>query len=486
MRRRTFLKGAAAGVGLAAAGSTTMARGAVNLVLPSLGVATNAPRPKTPVEHLVVLMMENRSVDHYLGWYAREHDEFDGVQHATYPDLRTPDDAADTVTTADWGARGRDNFHGRGHPDPSHGWGGGRAERNGGACDGWLHPDTGNDEYALSFYGPDDIPVWSQLVRGYQAYDRWFCSVLGPTYPNRYYLHSAQSHGMKNNDFPPQRAEENPVWLTGWDWPTIWTLMSNAGMTSAYYFSNLPVLGLWGARHAQHGRHISSFYADAAAGTLPQVSFLDPWFVEPQGLANDDHPHADIRLGQAFLSGVVEAFLTSPLYEKSALVITYDEWGGFWDHVDPPRVADDRATPGDPGGDDDFGQLGFRIPSTIVSPWTAARPGNKAKVDHNVYEHASVLRFISENWGLPYLTTRHATTTSIGAAFRDFRDYRAEPPAFEPYPLDPALIVEPTLERVAGSDLHALASTGWFDGLPFATDLRFEDSFLHRPATVRR
>ncbi|HET7722971.1 MAG TPA: alkaline phosphatase family protein, partial [Acidimicrobiales bacterium] len=331
MRRRTFLKGAAAGLGLTAAGSATTASGRAlaNLVLPSLGL--DPPSPRTPVEHLVVLMMENRSVDHYLGWYNAENPAFDARQTAAYPDAE-----GNLVSTRDWGAgSGQPNYHGRGHPDPDHGWNGGRHERNGGACDGWLDPRTGNDDFALSCYGSADLPVWAQLTRGYQTYDRWFCGILGPTYPNRYYLHSATAGGMKNNDFPPEAAaaQGRPEWIHGWDWPTIWTLMDRAGMSSAYYFSNLPTLGLWGERHADKGRHISQFYADAAAGVLPQVSYLDPWFIAPAGVANDDHPHADIRLGQGFLSDVVEAFLTSPLFRKSALVITYDEWGGFWDHV---------------------------------------------------------------------------------------------------------------------------------------------------------
>src|SRR5690606_15809626 len=112
-------------------------------------------------------------------------------------------------------------------------------------------------------------------------------------------------------------------------------------------------------------------------GQLPQVSFVDPFFTTPNGLANDDHPHAHLRLGQAFISDVVEAFVSSPHYQRGALVLTYDEWGGFWDHVPPPRGRDDRGTDHDPGGDDDFGQLGFRVPSTIVSPWTRG-----ATVDH--------------------------------------------------------------------------------------------------------
>ncbi|MGH9184443.1 MAG: alkaline phosphatase family protein, partial [Acidimicrobiales bacterium] len=322
------------------------------------------------------------------------------------------------------------------------------------------------------------------------------------TQPNRFYLHSAQSGGRKNNDLPPALAGEHPEWLLGWDWPTIWTLLDRAGVSGSYYFSNLPEIAFWGLRHLNKARHVAEFFLACELGTLPQVSFIDPWFTGPEGIANDDHPWADVRLGQQFLSDIVEAFTTSPHYRKGALVITYDEWGGFWDHVDPPRVVDDRATPADPGGVDDFGQLGFRIPTTIVSPWT--RGGG---VDHTVYEHSSILRFISDNWGLPYLTARHASTNSIETAFRAFTSYQPEAP-FQRYQAPLQLLLEPTLDRLAQgelpdllpvsvqtgltassapgpiSDLHRLAEIGWFDSLPVRIDWRIEDSFLRTPTAL--
>jgi phospholipase C len=463
MDRRTFIKSAAAGVGLAAVGPR-LARASV------IG-----PPARTPVEHLVVVMMENRSVDHLLGWYGAENEDFDARQDATFVDLRQGPDGP-PISTAPWGVRGAGNYHGRGFEDPTHGWAGGRRDRNGGACDGWLDPDNTNDEYTLSTYDAADVPVWAQLARGWQSYDRWFCSVLGPTQPNRYYLHSGQSHGFKSNDLPPEVASEHPEWALGWDWDTIWTHFTAFGVDAAYYFSNLPELAFWGPRHLHHCRHVSEYFAQAATGTLPQVSFIDPWFVADGLPGNDDHPHADIRLGQAFLSDIVQAFLESPAYEKGALVVTYDEWGGFWEHVDPPRLPDERATDADPGGDNDFGQLGFRIPSTIVSPWT--RNTNGHRVDHNTYEHTSIIKFIADNWGLPYLTERQAHTTSIEQAFRSFRRFDMDAP-FEPYPLDPALLLEPPLAEagIEGSDLFRLAELGWFDTLNVNIDHELRDCY---------
>lgn len=523
MDRRTFVKGAVAGAGIAATGATAARANLVNLVLPTLGIETRDPR--TPVEHIVVVMMENRSVDHFLGWYGAENPAFDGHQQGIYPDLRQGPQVpgGPALGTESWGVAGRHNYHGRGFSDPSHSWSGGRRERAGGSLTGWLDPETDNDEYTLSTYQSLDIPVWAQLTRDYQAYDRWFCSLLGPTQPNRYYAHSGQSGGVTNNSLPPELAGEHPEWTAGWDWPTIWTLCARYGITANYYFSNLPELAFWGARHLTHVRHVANYFVDALTGTLPQVSFVDPWFSFPEGLANDDHPHADIRLGQAFLSDVVEAFVMSPHYQRGAMVITYDEWGGFWDHVDPPRLADDRATPSDPGGDDDFGQVGFRIPSTIISPWTRTPRNGLSAVDHTVYEHSSIIKFIADNWNLPYLTTRQRMTNSIETAFGGFQSYDPEP-AFVPYEAPLHVFLEPTLEQagidlaedvlgpvadlvgqvpipialasappqasaLAGpvtgalsgpnNELFRLAELGWFDGLSVNIDHRFEDSFLH-------
>jgi phospholipase C len=215
------------------------------------------------------------------------------------------------------------------------------------------------------------------------------------------------------------------------------------------------------------------------------VSYIDPFFIFEPGPGNDDHPHADVRLGQTFLSDIVEAFTSSPCYQRGALVVTYDEWGGFWDHVPPPRVRDDRATDADPGGEDDFGQVGFRIPSSIVSPWTRGE-----RVDHTTYEHASTVKFIADNWDLPYLTQRVRHTNSIERAFRRFRRFDPSP-NWVPYQAPPILWTESLLEEAGVDPIAATedrefkraADMGWFDDLGIRIDHRFEDGFL-RPSNI--
>jgi phospholipase C len=181
---------------------------------------------------------------------------------------------------------------------------------------------------------------------------------------------------------------------TGFTWPTIWDLCNANGVPWGYYFVDLPAVGLWGRKNANGAHHLESLFADLAAGTLPNVTFVDPGFTS--GLRTDEHPTGDVRAGQAFVHNVVKSVLESPLWPRTALFINYDEWGGFFDHVAPPRVADVRGTPADPAGQNDFGQLGFRVPCTVVSPY--ARRGALASqvIDNSgvFFEHCSILRYI--------------------------------------------------------------------------------------------
>ncbi|MEX2293247.1 MAG: alkaline phosphatase family protein [Acidimicrobiales bacterium] len=485
MDRRSFIKSAAAGAGLLAAGKPAAHAGPVNLALPSLGL--HHVSPTTPIDHVVVVMMENRSVDHYLGWYGSDDfagDKFDATQTGSYHS----DATGGSVPTEHWGTgSARSDFSGCGFEDPGHGHsagvaqiGNGKAETSymvgGTAPDGFLNTNSGNDEFAVSYYQPDDIPVTAALTEQFTTFDRYFCSWLGSTYPNREYMHSAQTGGITNNDFPPQRATENPEWAAGFDWPTIWTALDARGVTWKYYYSNLPVIALWGARHAKGARHISEYYADCAAGTLPQVAFIDPFFVAPDGLANDDHPWADIRLGQMLLSDVTRSFMESKHWHDGALFVTYDEWGGFWDHVTPPEVADPRSA--DPAGE--FGKLGFRVPTQLISPFASG-----GRVDHRVYDHTSILKFIQTNWRLKKMSqwdpgTRDPEGRNIGNAFGRFRYNGASRDRFlnTPHYEAPGTANVPCAGHdTPVSDLFQLLDNGWMETYGFRTDFPFADAF---------
>ena len=244
----------------------------------SLYGQTTLPLPgASGIDHIVVLMMENRSFDHFLGWAdgadGRQHGlkylDHSGVEHKTYP--LAPD------------------FQGCGHPDPDHSYEGGRTELNGGACDGWLRAGE-NDEYAIGFYRKKDLEFLANAVSQWTTCDRYFSAIMAGTFANRIYQHAAQTDRLANT------FELSAL-------PTIWDRLAAAGLEGRYYFSDVPFLALWGATYLPIGRPFAAFLADAAAGTLPHVSFVEPRFLgEEFGLSNDDHPYADVRNGEAFLN----------------------------------------------------------------------------------------------------------------------------------------------------------------------------------------
>jgi phospholipase C len=437
LTRRQLLQGAAAAGGLLATRS-----------LPAradLGLPSNAP-----IDHVVVVMMENRSFDHLLGWAP-------GV--TSNRDLTFLDDEGNPHTTRHWAP----DYAGCDFEDPDHGWGGGRTQL--GAYDNSGFAKGDNDDFALGYYERDDVPIWSDLVDNATIFDQYFCAVLGPTYPNRHYMHAATSGGRKSNDFAA-----NPI--EGHQEKTIWEALDQAGVSWAYYYSNLPVIGLYGRRlilgRAANVRHISSYYADCLAGTLPQVCFVDPFFTV-DGFGNDDHPAGDIRMGQELLSNVINAFTESSAYRRGALFVNYDEWGGFFDSVVPPKAdADDRKS------DDlqeDFSQRGFRVPATLVSPF--ARRGHVAS---DVYDHTSILRFIEWRFGMPALTARDASARNIGEVL-DFAQAPNLDPVVRTYaaPAD-ARFGCTGVGSSFSMDLVAIRDIGLTDALGLRTDYRIEDS----------
>jgi phospholipase C len=424
--RRTFLKRAAMIGGAAAVGPRIPnAFGAPDLASKVTGTVANVegfarslvnqPASRSPVDTIVVLMMENRSFDHYFGWLPSDEQymeagrsrygagfSVDGRLDLAYPDPATGElvDVYHLPTH-----HGEDDpFRGCGHPDPGHGPVQGRAQRDG----GFLAVDSGNDAYALGYYLADDLPTYAPLARHFTVFDRYHCSLLSSTYPNRLYLMAAQTDGAMD---PPL-----PVAQLGFDYPSIYDRLLRAGVSCANYTTDLPTSLFFGPRSLPVIRPIAGFFADAALGTLPHVTFVDPGFMS--GWRTDDHPHGDMRVAQRFVHNIVRALHDSPQWRRSALFITYDEWGGFFDHVAPPLLPDAHASPVDL---DNFGQAGFRLPVLAVSPY--ARPGY---VDHTLYDHTSILRFIEWRFlGAPatgpggsgwWLTERDRRANNIGAA----------------------------------------------------------------------
>ena len=195
-----------------------------------------------------------------------------------------------------------------------------------------------------------------------------------------------------------------------------------AGISVGYYHTSVPLLALWGVDRMRPYIHsLDRYFEDAASGTLPQVVFVEPLFGTGDTLRTDDHPRGDIGLGQRWVREVFGAFTTSPQWQRGAFVLTYDEGGGFFDHVKPPILPDARASRNDL---QNFGQAGFRVPTLMASPF--AQPGS---VDHRLYDHTSIMRFLewrflgappegragSRNWAL---TLRDRAAKNMGATLR--------------------------------------------------------------------
>jgi phospholipase C len=381
IRRREFLTGLGSVAGLTGLRSWNLE--AAPRAASFWQVERALPDPTASgIEHIVVVMMENRSFDHLLGWLpgadgrqqGLAYVDSDGQVHTTH--ALAPD------------------YTGCGHPDPDHSYEGGRIQYDGGAMDGFLR--SAEDEYAIGYYVAGDRPFFSALARHYTVLDRSFCSILGPTFPNRFFLHAAQTDRLSNTfDIATM--------------PTIWDALEGAGISGRYYYNNLPFLGLWGLTYLPISRPYSEFLADAAAGALPAVSFVDPVFtVLDDGTGNDDHPHADIRRGDAFLSEAFHAVASGPAWPSTVFIVTYDEWGGFFDHVPPPRA--DAPNDTDPDLIDGKALLGLRVPTVVASPWTRTEEGDEARVKHPVTDHTSILKLIEWRWGLSPLTSRDASS----------------------------------------------------------------------------
>jgi phospholipase C len=367
--RRQLLAGAAGVAGVAAIrglGGTSTAAAAT----------TRLPAPAASgIDHIVVLMMENRSFDHYLGWVPGA----DGKQAG----LTFRDRAGVAHKT-----HHLQDFQGCAHPDPDHSFEGGRVQLNDGRCDGWLRSGE-NDDFAIGYYTGGDLSFYGKAVPYWTTFDRYFSATMAETYPNRFYQHSAQTDRVHNSTDLAKM-------------PTIWDRLADAGISHRYYYYDVPFLALYGATYLPISHSYPEFLADCAVGSLPAVSFLDPKFLdEGTGSSADDHPHGDIRAGQSFVNQVYEAITSSPAWARTLLVVNYDEWGGFFDHVAPATAPDARPDLGT--------QLrGFRTPCLMVSP-----RARRNYVAHSTYDHTSVLKMIEWRWGLPALTARDAAARNI-------------------------------------------------------------------------
>lgn len=348
------------------------------------------------IDAVVVLMMENRSFDHFLGALKRDsaypgRARVDGLTGSeSNPDpagMAVPLHRLETFTPA----------------DPPHSWDASHKQWNEGKNDGFVLAHAGADQAdVMGYHDRGQIPFLYALADRYTICDRWFASVLGPTWPNRYYLHSCTSMGKRDN---------TPFLIGG---PaTVWERMKAKGLAARNYTPGLVPFYAGGyvgkLLQLNPAARFDQFLSDAKAGTLPAFSMIDPDF-----LTNDDHPSHNIQLGQAFMATIIAALAQSPQWSRTLLMITYDEHGGFFDHVAPPHAADDQAG---------FYQMGFRVPGLVIGP--TVRTGH---VESTQYDHTSVAATLRTRFGIASLSPRMDAAADVSACIDPMRIGNPAPP----------------------------------------------------------
>jgi phospholipase C len=379
------------------------------------------------IEHVVVLMLENQSFDRLLGFVrlddpAQRLDGLTGdesvpavaadagplvrVRRATSPDVYvtdpTPGHQLEDITVQLFG---RDAL-----PDPP------TPTMSGFAINYASQP--GDDKRAIgadraaaimACLEPSMVPAITTLARNFVVCDRWFSSVPGPTWPNRFFVHAATSRGYFES---PSSMEQ----MTGFLGPryqmrTIFDNLTDAGRTWAVYFGDhAQVFGLQSLhRYADTGfRRLETFASDVAAGSLPRYAFLEPVYMDTAANpASDQHPPHHLLDGERLIAWVYDTLRgNDALWRRTLFVLLYDEHGGFFDHVPPPAAVppDDESM----AARFRFDRLGVRVPALLISPWV-----RKGRVDHRVYDHTSLLATLKDLFGLPSFLTRRDAAASV-------------------------------------------------------------------------
>ena len=389
--RRRLLAGLAA--------TTAGAAGVVSRSSQGAARTEGLPDPgSSDIDHIVVVMMENRSFDHYLGWVPGAN----GIQQG----LSFKDTTGQAYSTFALSSTGY-GYQGCGYADPDHSYGGGRTEYDNGAMDGFLLTQPAGDQFPIGYYTRNDVLFYSGCADNWTICDTYHTGILSCTLPNRMYMHAGQTDRLSNT-------------LTTSTLPTIWDALLAANVPCRYYYSDTPILALWGDKYTKEypiSFKLQQFVTDfSASGTPPAVSYIDPYMgysiAEALGTAWDDHPYSDIRDGQCFLNYIYNVLRSSPVWDKTLLVINYDEWGGFFDHVPPPvgPVSTAEAALGNDG------RLGIRVPCVLIGP--RARRGY---VEHTQFDPNAILNMIGWRFGVTPPGVRADWSSNVALAL-DFDD----------------------------------------------------------------
>ena len=406
--------------------------------------------PTDPIKHVVVLMLENHSFDQMLGGLKSVIPQIDGVDPAAPGQNQDSDGTAysQAQTTA------TSISH-----DPKHDLENVLRQLDGGNANfvrdySQAYPDTTHDEreQIMGYFPPGSLGPLHELAQHFAVCDRWFSSVPGPTWTNRFFVHSGTSLGRVKMPEDTADGLRHPSLYFGYDQDTIYDRLSERGISWRIYHGDVPQsLVLAHQRtvgNAMHYERMAVFFNDVRGqeGHFPAYSFIEPSYYWPE--QNDDHPpHTTVR-AQALLAHVYNALRgNDSLWQSTLLVVVYDEHGGFYDHVLPPNAVppDNHRSPEGFA----FDRLGVRVPALLISPWVGKT------LIHEEFDHTSLLRYLSDKWGLDPLTDRVAQARSIASAIQADGKPREDTPASLVVPTElPAVAAEKMLAAEAGEELN--------------------------------
>jgi phospholipase C len=404
------------------------------------------------IEHIVVVMLENRAFDHMLGYLSlpselggRGRADVDGLKG---PEVNFNENGGERYPIHHLEARKfKDETEDPDHSGPS------VDEQLSVDCGGFVRnfarvsakrakagdeapPEPG---LVMGYYDGGQLPVYDHLASEYCVVDRWFSSVPGATWPNRLYATTGQADGTREDRSPPiyalpsfvRHLDEHGV---DWRWysfdPATLRMVDPAYRLERhdhFAFVDARTLSVEEKAVGHLLEEGPSFLDDVACGTLPAVSWIDPHFKDPGLLgpnSNDDHPPSDVAAGQDLVLRVFHALRTSKLWKSTLLLITYDEHGGFYDHVQPPAAVGDQP---------EFRRLGVRVPALLASPLVERQSTSSALLgDEFHFDHTSIIktiltRFCKRNGQIPAMTARVQAANHLGHLLSDGAP-REEPP----------------------------------------------------------
>ncbi|GMH12224.1 hypothetical protein Nepgr_014065 [Nepenthes gracilis] len=392
----------------------------------------NHPKINGPIKTIVVLVMENRSFDHIFGWLKSRRPEIDGLTGKEFNRINASDPASPKLYVTD-DALFVDS-------DPGHSiqaireqiFGSNITTEDPAPMNGFAQQAKNMSDdmprTVMSGFKPALLPVYTELAKEFAVFDRWFASVPASTQPNRFYVHSATSYGASSN--------VRKDLIHGFPQKTIFDSLDNDGLSFGIYYQNIPATLFF--KSLRKLKHVTKFHSyelkfklHAKLGKLPNYVVVEQRYFDVSLFpANDDHPSHDVAIGQRFVKEVYETLRASPQWKEMALLITYDEHGGFYDHVPTPvsNVPNPDGIIGPEPFYFRFDRLGVRVPTILISPWidqgtVIHRPNGPTP--YSEFEHSSIPATVKKLFNLSsdFLTKRDAWA----ATFEDWFNLRDNP-----------------------------------------------------------